>query len=71
MRMKLKQWGCYAVIIILLPYIVTVFLNGSSIATSTNVDHIYIKVKAFCKNNKILCDYTRFLFRLTLVQCSF
>ena len=46
MRMKLKQWGCYAVIIILLPYIVTVFLNGSSIATSTNVDHIYIKVKS-------------------------
>lgn len=46
MRMKLKQWGCYAVIIILLPYIVTVFLNGSSIATSANVDHIYIKVKS-------------------------
>ena len=46
MRQKIKQWGCYAVIIILLPYIVTVFLNGPSIETSANVDHIYIKVKS-------------------------
>lgn len=46
MRQKIKQWGCYAVIIILLPYIVTVFLNGPSIETFANVDHIYIKVKS-------------------------
>lgn len=45
MRQKFKQWMCYAVIIVLLPYIVTVFINGPSIVASTNVDETYVKVK--------------------------
>lgn len=44
-RQKLKQIGCYIIIIVLLPYVVTVFLNGPSIATSNRVDDTYVKVK--------------------------
>lgn len=45
MRQKLKQFGCYLIIIILLPYVVTVFLNGPSITSSSHVDSTYVKVK--------------------------
>ncbi len=33
MRLKLKKTGCYLIIILLLPYVVTVFLNGPSITS--------------------------------------
>ena len=45
MRQKLKKLGCYIIIIALLPYVVTVFLNGSSIETSSRVDDTHVKVK--------------------------
>lgn len=45
MRQKLKKFGCYLIIIILLPYVVTVFLNGPSIETSAPTDDTYVKVK--------------------------
>ena len=45
MRQRLKQWGCYLIIIILLPYVVTVFLNGPSITATSHVDSTYVKVK--------------------------
>lgn len=45
MRQKLKKLGCYIIIIILLPYVVTVFLNGPSITTYSHVDGTYIKVR--------------------------
>lgn len=45
MRQKFKQFGCYLVIIVLLPYVVTVFLNGPSVASSSHVDSTYVKVK--------------------------
>lgn len=45
MRQRLKQFGCYLIIIVLLPYIITVFINGPSIVTSSYVDGIYVKVK--------------------------
>lgn len=45
MRQKLKRLGCYAIIIILLPYIITVFINGPSITASSNVDGTYVTVK--------------------------
>lgn len=46
MRQRLKQFGCYLIIIVLLPYIVTVFINGPSMVSSSHVDQTYVKVKA-------------------------
>ena len=45
MRQKLKKLGCYIIIIILLPYVVTVFINGPSITTHSHVDGTYVKVR--------------------------
>lgn len=45
MRQRLKKIGCYMLIIVLLPYVVTMFLNGSSIADSAPADDTYVKVK--------------------------
>lgn len=53
MRQKLKKLGCYIIIIVLLPYVVTVFLNGPSITTYSHVDSTYIKVKAGKKEVKM------------------
>ena len=52
MRQKLKKLGCYIIIIVLLPYVVTVFLNGPSITTYSHVDSTYIKVKSGKKEVK-------------------
>lgn len=45
MRQRFKQFGYYLVIIILLPYVITVFINGPSITASSNVDGTYVKVR--------------------------
>ncbi len=45
MWQKIKRIGCYIIIIILLPYVITVFLNGPSVTTSTNVDNTDVKVE--------------------------
>ncbi len=45
MRLKLKKLGCYLIIIILLPYVVTVFLNGPSITSYSHVDDTSVTVK--------------------------
>ncbi len=45
MRERLKRFMCYLIIIVLLPYIVTVFINGAGEVSSSNVDGIYVKVK--------------------------
>lgn len=42
---KLKQMLSYILIIILLPYIITIFLSGSSVATGGKVDDTYVTVK--------------------------
>ena len=44
MRYKFEKIGCYILIIVLLPYIVTVFLNGPLIVSSTNVENTKITV---------------------------
>ncbi len=46
MRLKLKKLGCYLIIIILLPYVITVFLNGPSITAYSHVDSTSVKVKS-------------------------
>ena len=45
MRQRLKKWGCYAIIIVLLQYVVTVFLNGPGIEASSHVDQTCVKVR--------------------------
>ena len=45
MRQRLKKWGCYTIIIVLLPYVVTVFLNGPGIEASSHVDQTCVKVR--------------------------
>lgn len=46
MRYKLEKLGCYILIIVLLPYIVTVFLNGPLIVSSTNVENTKVTVES-------------------------
>ena len=45
MRQKLKKMGCYIIIIVLLPYVVTVFLNGTSIETAAPAEEMQVTVK--------------------------
>lgn len=45
MRYKLEKLGCYVLIIVLLPYIVTVFLNGPIIKSSVGAEDVTLKVK--------------------------
>lgn len=44
MWQRLKQLGCYLIIIVLLPYVITVFINGPSIVASSNIDGMYVNV---------------------------
>lgn len=53
MRQRLKKFACYLVIIILLPYVITVFLNGPSITVYSHVDSTYIRVKSGDKEVKM------------------
>lgn len=50
---KIKQLGCYLLIIVLLPYIITVFINGPVVETSAKVDETYIKVEHKDKETKM------------------
>lgn len=45
MRQNVKRVMCYITIIVLLPYIVTVFINGPSLASSSHVDSTCVSVK--------------------------
>lgn len=45
MLQKLKKAGCYLIILVLLPYVVTVFINGPGIQSGPDVDNIYIRVQ--------------------------
>ena len=53
MRQKLKQLGCYLIIIILLPYVVTVFLNGPEAESSVSADSNRIKAEHNGKESEI------------------
>ena len=46
MRYQLEKLGCYILVIVLLPYIVTVFLNGPAITTSANIKEMSIKIES-------------------------
>ena len=45
MRQKFKTYLCYLTIIVLLPYIITAFINGPSMASSSNINTAHVKVK--------------------------
>ena len=45
MRQRIKIFFGYLTIIVLLPYILTVFINGSDMTSSSHVDGNYVKVK--------------------------
>lgn len=45
MLQRIKRLGSYLLIIVLLPYIITVFLNGPAVTTSANVDEGVIMVE--------------------------
>lgn len=45
MVQKMKRMGSYLIIIVLLPYIITVFLNGPTVTTSAKVDEEVIMVE--------------------------
>ncbi|MDY2813427.1 MAG: SpoIID/LytB domain-containing protein [Dorea sp.] len=45
MWQKLKKWGCYAIIIVLLPYVVTVFINGPGVMADSHVDSTVVQVQ--------------------------
>lgn len=45
MLQRIKRLGSYLLIIVLLPYIITIFLNGPAVTTSANVDEGVIMVE--------------------------
>lgn len=45
MLQKIKRMGSYLIIIVLLPYIITIFLNGPAVTTSASVDEEVITVE--------------------------
>lgn len=45
MWQKVKRYSCYMIIIVLLPYVITVFVNGPGIMASAGVDDTCVKVK--------------------------
>lgn len=45
MLQKMKRFGCYLVIIMLLPYIITIFINGPAVTTSGTIDESFIMVE--------------------------
>ena len=53
MRYKLEKLGCYILIIVLLPYIVTVFLNGPVIATTEQNEEMRVKVQVHNENGSM------------------
>ena len=46
LKYRLKKLGCYLLIIILLPYIITVFLSGPGAYGASRVDETMVNVKA-------------------------
>lgn len=45
MLQKLKRLGSYLIIIVLLPYVITVFMNGQAVPASKTVDTMQVKAE--------------------------
>ena len=56
MKKWIRQAGYFLVIMILLPYIITVFLNGSQMTASVGTASIYVKVERNEKTVKLTLD---------------
>ncbi len=58
MLQKLKRLGSYLIIIVLLPYVITVFMNGQAIPASGTVDTMQVHVNLNGKEEQVpLTDY--------------
>ena len=44
MWQRVKKLGCYLLIILLLPYVITVFVNGPGLVSSSQVDSAGVRV---------------------------
>ena len=44
-RQKLKALGAFLLILVLLPYVVSVFVNGADIKAGTEMEGTYVRVK--------------------------
>ena len=44
MWQRVKKLGCYLLIILLLPYVITVFVNGPGLVSSSQVDSAAVRV---------------------------
>ncbi len=58
MLQKLKRLGSYLIIIVLLPYVITVFMNGQAVPVSNTVDTMQVRVNLNGKEGNVpLTDY--------------
>ena len=58
MLQKLKRLGSYLIIIVLLPYVITVFMNGQAVPASKTVDTMQVKAERDGKETDVpLEDY--------------
>lgn len=51
-RQKLKAVGAFILILILLPYVISVFVNGADIKAENKADRIYVQVKTQAGNEE-------------------
>jgi len=57
MRYKLEKLGCYILIIVLLPYIVTVFMNGPIVASQEVAEELMVRVERASDSSDDSKDY--------------
>ena len=55
MLQKLKRLGSYLIIIVLLPYVITVFMNGQAVPASKTVDTMQVKTERDGKEMDVKC----------------
>lgn len=61
LKYRLKKLGCYLLIIILLPYIITVFLSGPGAYGASRVDETMVNVKADGKSPAVMVENRKIL----------
>lgn len=53
---RLKRMGSYLIILLLLPYVITIFLNGPSVETSADINDVIVKAKQDGKDIELSLD---------------
>lgn len=57
MLQKLKRLGSYLIIIVLLPYVITVFMNGQAVPASKTVDTMQVKTERDARELQTALEY--------------